>query len=190
MVIGALALTVVVGSSAPADAKGPTRATLTGPEIDGPVEFFDRGTGLENSQSAASRVFILTGLWGEAPPALDSTPSELGEPYTIKWLAHVASRVSIEEQTIVLGERTIVQHIYLDAEDSPLIHTPDQVGLDGWGNEAIGWFEAPSGLETAIEDILAERGSNRDDSRSAWLLSAIAFATVVGLVGLGRQLSP
>lgn len=112
---------------------------------------------------------------------MESTPKQLGEAYTIKWVNSGPPSASVDE-------RTIVQHIYLDAEGGPLIHTPAQIGLDGWGHHAKGWFKAPDGLEKAIEDIVAKERANEETSTQAWLLSAIAFAAVLGLTGLGRRL--
>jgi hypothetical protein len=74
-------------------------------------------------------------------------------------------------------ERTIRQEIYLEAENGPVIHTPAQESLQGWGSERIGWFAAPSGLR----DTLAELGVPISPTRpfSEIIPSEIAIDTIL-----------
>jgi hypothetical protein len=76
-----------------------------------------------------------------------------------------------------LEERTIRQEIYLKAENGPVIHTPAQESLQGWGSERIGWFAAPSGLR----DTLAELGVPISPTRpfSEIIPSEIAIDTIL-----------
>lgn len=172
---------LMFGLAASALAKGPESGTLEGPGITEPIEFFDQRPAREIRPSP-SRLLDLTQLWRGAPPPI-SPPANLGEAYTITW-------VNMGPPSATVEERTIVQHIYLDAEGGPLIHTPDQPGLEGWGKGATGWFEAPQVLEEVIEDIVATGSESEDMGIHAWLLPAIAFGAVAGLAGLGRRLSP
>jgi len=49
----------------------------------------------------------------------------------------------------------IHQSIYLDAASGPSIHTPNQVSLEGWGPEVVGWSIAPAELESTIHGVIA-----------------------------------
>ncbi len=81
--------------------------------------------------------------------------------------------------------------IYPDAENGPVIHTPEQEALrGGWGPTAIGWFSAPSGLR----DTLAELGvpitaaPSSQGGTSVWIIGVVGFALMIGLTGaLVRQ---
>lgn len=172
---------LMFGLATSALAKGPESGTLEGPGITEPIEFFDQRPAKE-VQPAPSRLLDLTQLWRGAPPPT-SPPTDLGDPYTITW-------VNMGPPSATVEERTIVQHIYPDAEGGPLIHTPDQPGLEGWGDSIKGWFEAPQELEEVIEDIVATVAESEETGIHAWLLPAIAFGTIAGLTGLGRRLSP
>lgn len=172
---------LMFGLAASALAKGPKSGTLEGPGITEPIELFDQRPAHE-IQPSPSRLLDLTQLWRGAPPPT-SPPTDLGDPYTITW-------VNMGPPSATVEERTIVQHIYLDAERGPLIHTPHQPGLEGWGDSVKGWFEAPQVLEEVIEDIVATASESEETAIHAWLLPAIAFGTIAGLTGLGRRLSP
>lgn len=90
--------------------------------------------------------------------------------------------------------------IYLDAEDGPVIHTPTQEGLQGWGPGVIGWFAAPDGLrdtlielgvpisaapshsETTLSEITAgKEAPEREPTDTFWYLGVVGFALVAGL---------
>lgn len=182
VVVSIVTLLVGLGLTVPALAKGPESATLTGPDIGEPIEFFDQRPA-KDVQSPPSRILDLTHLWRGGPPPMKSPPGDLGEAHTITWVNMGPPSASVEE-------RTIVQHIYLDAEGGPLIHTPDQPGLDNWGDNVKGWFEARPGLEEAIEEIVVTATESEETPTPAWVLPAIAFGAVVGLTSLGRRLSP
>lgn len=173
----AISLALILGLASSVLAKGPGSATLEGPGIDEPIEFLSP-TGPLNAHEISAPVDMLglTGLWhGPIPPAIDSPVGDLGPAYTVTWNSWGGA-----------GE-PIIQYVYLDAPTGPLVHTPEQVGLEGWGRSVIGWFEAREGLESAIGDIVAW-GQPRDP-RPAWVLPFIALAAISGLVGLGRRLS-
>jgi hypothetical protein len=88
----------------------------------------------------------LTGLWSGFRSAA-TAPENPGPAYTLTWV------VGAPGDPIEL--RTVYQYVYLDAIRGPLIHTPEQVGLAGWGTEVIGWFEAPEEIGPTIEDVIA-----------------------------------
>lgn len=182
VVASIVTLLVGLGLAVPALAKGPESATLTGPGVGEPIEFFDQRPA-KDVQSPPSRILDLTHLWRGGPPPMASPPGDLGEAYTITWVNMGPPSTSVEE-------RTIVQHIYLDAEGGPLIHTPDQPGLESWGGNVEGWFEAPQVLEEVIEDIVATASESEETAIHAWLLPAIALGAVAGLTAVGHRLSP
>ncbi len=190
---------VVIGVSSPVAAKGPESATITGPGIDEPVELMDTG------DAALVGLFMeQTGLWygtGDLPSPIEEPAGDLGSAYTLTWINSGPPGLDVEV-------RTIRQVIYPNAESGPVIHTPDQSSLSGWGPGVIGWFAAPGGLRnTLVElgvsiseppaptealppDTPSAAGSPGGPSRAAvWAIGVIALGLVVGLSwGLSRPL--
>lgn len=183
---------LVFGLAVMAGAKGPASGTLSGPGIDEPIEFLDPSHDFDDStlSGGPTEMLRLSGLWyGPGRSPLPNPPTDPGPAHTLTWFVMVPSGDSIEAGEIVIEARSIVQHIYLEAEEGPLIHTPDQVGLKGWGDSVKGWFEAPEGLEEAIGRIVASNEAGTTASARPWLLPAIVVAAVAGLAGFGRRLS-
>jgi hypothetical protein len=144
----ALALALVVGIAADAQAKGAESVTLSGPGIDNPIELIDASTSFDTYENDAPATLIgLTSLWSGPRSASVAAPEELGSAYTLTWV------MGPPGDPIEL--RTIHQYVYLDAVGGPLIHIPEQIGLDGWGAEGIGWFEAPEEVGPTIEEVIA-----------------------------------
>jgi len=162
---GLLGLTTSVG------AKGPQSATVTGPGIEEPIELLEVARGLDPSGELERQLMVQTGLWS-APTFESRQPptGELGPAYTLTWINSGPPDRSVES-------RTIHQELYPDADGGSVIHTPPQAGLEGWGSEMTGWFDAPN----ALWDTLAQLGvqvaetepareadcSNADESTSA-----------------------
>jgi hypothetical protein len=129
----------------PALAKGPLAATISGPGILRPVELTDNGA----APGQVRRLMEQTGLWfarGDLPTALEHRPSGLGAAYTLSWLSPGSPEESLEQ-------RTIRQAIYPAADGGPVIHTPSQPGLQGWGPQVIGWFTAPAGFLDTLTQL-------------------------------------
>lgn len=142
----ALALVVVVGARA--QAKGAESVTLSGPGIDKPIELFDPSKSFDTYENDAPVTLSgLTGLWSASRSPAAAPPEEPGPAYTMTWV------MGPPGDPIEL--RTVYQYVYLDAPGGPLIHTPEQIGLDGWGAEMIGWFEAPEEIGPTIEEVIA-----------------------------------
>lgn len=178
LAVVAIALMLSLTVATAAAAKGPESAILRGPGIDEPIVFIDQSRPHETYQTEPPLSLIgLTVLWHAPLPSPTVPPDELGAPYTVTWRLFGS-----------LPDRQIVQHIYLEAAGGPVIHTPKQIGLDGWGPDVIGWFPAPEGLEEAIDEIVA--WGQPVVPTPAWVLPVIAFTVISGLVGLSSRLSP
>jgi hypothetical protein len=169
---------VVLVFALSASAKGPGSATLDGPGIEEPIQFLQRGGWTQSHESdAAVEMLRMTGLWyGSGAESLQPPTRDLGPAHEVSW-GDPAGPAGF-----------IVQYLYLDAPRGPLIHTPEQDGLDGWGPDVIGWFPAPEGLEEAIDEVVV--WGQPETSTPAWFLPVIAFTAISGLVGLGSRLSP
>jgi hypothetical protein len=130
---------IVVTTVGTALAKGPESATLSGPGIEGPTE-------LDQNDPLLGQLMELSGIWFETDQRLPNEPAgDLGPAYNLTWVNSAPPEDAIEE-------RTIRQTLYPFAEHGPLINTPAQVGLVGWGAEVLGWSEAP---ESLIEKLQA-----------------------------------
>ena len=165
---------------------GPQSAIITGPGIERPIELIDSTV----NPDLVAKLMEHTGLCY----AIGDLPRPLEQPaYTLTWINSGPLDNSIDE-------RTIRQLIYLDAENGPVIHTPVQDSLQGWGPGMIGWFAAPNGLRdtltglgvpvsgetSSVDPAFAETASgmalpDRESSSTFWFLSIVGFALVVGL---------
>jgi hypothetical protein len=148
---------LLFGTSDPAEAKGPESVTISGPGIERTIELMDT----ENFEMMA-RLMEQTGLWfgtGDLPLPIEAPAGELGAAYTLAWVNGGPADKSVEE-------RTIRQVIYPEAENGPVIHTPPQESLQGWGPGVIGWFAASSGLRDTLVKLGAPI-SAKSPSRAA-----------------------
>lgn len=124
-------------------AKGPESATITGPGIEQPIELLNN-----TNMDLVVRLMEQTGLWYDTGTSLSSKEpvGDLGPSYTLTWINSGPPSLSADD-------RTIFQQIYLDAENGPLIHTPPQESLQGWGAGVIGWFIAPGELKDTLIEL-------------------------------------
>lgn len=144
-----MTLILLIGLSMAAQAKGPASAILTGPGIEEPVELINESKSFDTYENDAPiRLIGLTGLWYGPRTETTTPPKDLGPAFTLTWVNSGPPGDPIEE-------RTIYQYMYLDAVGGPVIHTPEQIGLDGWGPEVIGWFVAPEELAGTIDEVIA-----------------------------------
>jgi hypothetical protein len=135
LIIAVAVCAIVVTTVGAALAKGPESATLTGPDIDKPIE-------LTQSDPGIAQLMQQSGIWSGPGLREPIEPAgNLGPAYTLTWVNSGPPEASIEE-------RTIRQILYPYAENGPLINTPAQVGLVGWGGEVLGWYKAPSLIDT------------------------------------------
>ena len=134
--------TLVVAGGGMALAKGPESATVTGPGIAEPIELINADYFDSDYTDHVKELMRQTGLWyaaggGSRIPA--QPEGDLGPVYTLTWASSGPPGDPVDK-------RTIRQLLYLHAENGPLIHTPSQIGLEGWGPGVVGWAIAPSGL--------------------------------------------
>ena len=176
LAVMAFAAVALVGFSDPVSAKGPESATIAGPGIDRPIELMATA-----NPDLVTRLMQQTGLWftyGDIPHPLGEPLPELGQSYTLTWVNGVPPGKSVDE-------RTIVQMIYPDAENGPVIHTPEQEALrGGWGPTAIGWFSAPSGLRDTLAELgvpITAAAPSSQEGTSVWIIGVVGFILVVGL---------
>jgi hypothetical protein len=148
LVVGSILVIVNAGIAL---GKGPESVTLTGPGIDSPVELVDAvdwPISCDNSCPPDPMVRLMekSGLWyatGDLPIAMDGPEEDLGPRYVLTWV-----RGGFPDESVV--ERTFHQFIYLQADDGPVIHTPEQEGLVEWGSSVVGWFRASEDLPDTL----------------------------------------
>ena len=140
---------LVLANTGIALGKGPEFVIVTGPGIDSPVELMetvDWPVSCDNSCPPDQMVRLMeqTGIWyatGDVPVLIDPPVDELGNRYVLTW-----SRGGSPEENIR-------QFIYLHTENGPVIHTPAQEGLEGWGSGAVGWFRASDDLADTLASL-------------------------------------
>ena len=137
LIITAIAVAIVAVAGGTALAKGPESATFSGPGIKGLTE-------LNQNDAVIGQLMQQSGIWNGPGVPLSSAPTgDLGPVYTLTW-------VNSGPPDAPVAERTIRQFIYPQAENGPVVHTPVQEGLEGWGPDVVGWFEASDGLIHAL----------------------------------------
>ena len=123
-----------------AQAKGPESVTVSGQGMPQPLEIDMRPTDL------TKRLLQQTGIWfgtSDRPLPPEVRFGKLGAGIILAWVNSGPPSLNVER-------RTIRQVVYFWADAGPLIHTPDQPSLDGWGSGSTGWFAAPEGLRGAL----------------------------------------
>jgi hypothetical protein len=157
LLVGSL---LVLANAGIALAKGPESVTLTGPGIESPVELMDAvdwPVSCDNSCPPDPMVQLMeqSGLWyatGDLPVPIDPPVGVLGNQYVLTLNRYVLTwdrGGSLEEN--------IRQFIYLDAKNGPVIHTPAQKGLEGWGSGVVGWFRASDDLADTLASLVDPR---------------------------------
>jgi hypothetical protein len=184
----ALAVTsMLILLAVPAMAKGPESATLSGPGIDEPIVLLEQGSGISviGTGSAESDLIALTGLWQFDPTReLISPPRDLGTGLNLSW-------VNMGPPHLPKSERTIRQILYLYAEGGPIINTPEQASLDGWGG-VTGWYRADTRLLSVVERLagIDFSAADRPDPSMQLFLVAVATLAVTATVTFRNSPSP
>ncbi len=138
----ALVLVVMFGQIAVAEAKGPESLTIHGPGTEEPIELTRTDV-----PWVGDDLMGLTGLWSLGVDAVSPVAdTDLGPQVILSWVNSGPPGLGVEE-------RTIHQFVYPRATGGPVIHTPAQDGLDGWGIDVIGWFAAPADLADVLEEL-------------------------------------
>jgi hypothetical protein len=174
--------TLVLAAAAPAAAKGPADATITGPALDKPITVRwtvgDPDVGSPFGELVEGAGFF-AGAFGQTPdPVLAGRPKgDLGPRYTIAYggLGYYPHDTKIR------------QDLYPYAAGGPVTYMkPGQVLYDR--TIAGGWYRAPESLkETLISIGLpgSAPGTSGSRSLSAWMLAPIA-ALLLAAVPLAR----
>ena len=168
MVVATCAIVALTGSSVLA--KGPESVTISGPGIDEPIELIN--------SSLVGELMQQTGLWSASGDAVATSPppfDNLGPAYMLTW-------INSGPPTDPVANRTIRQLLYFDTSNGPIIHTPDQLGVEGWGDSVKGWFAAPD-LARSLEEMGVPLRS-REGASTSKLLAGLGFTVLVlGLIG-------
>lgn len=172
-----LVAVVALAVTAPAAAKGPDQATLTGPGLDGPIIFGGSG---ESAGTPLGDLTVGTGffaaMFGQTPdPMLARSPtSDLGPRYKIVYRVPGPS-----------GTDRLRQDLYPYAKGGPVSYT--RPGQPFFGTERThgGWYRAQAGLKQTLVAAglrpLAPSGSTRKTPVAAGL----ATAAPIGSTGDG-----
>ena len=129
--------------TAPASAKGPSTASLSGPGLDGALPV--KGEGESGGGTPLGSLVMLGGffpeVFGQSPdPTTRTRPvGDLGPRYRVVYRMPGSNR-----------ESTIVQDVYPYAKPSPLTHM--RAGQRFWGGMRTkgGWFASDPGLKQAL----------------------------------------
>lgn len=141
--------------AAPAIAKGPQQATITGPGIEEPVVV--SGDGEFSTGSEFSMFTESTGFWqlvfgedfnGSIDGVLDAAPTvELGDEYLIEW----------DLGSSDAGDATVTSMVYPNADGGPFVHVEPGTWIVGYNTStAGGWFEAPQTVSQMIASLVME----------------------------------
>jgi hypothetical protein len=140
LIIVAAAAVVVLGTATPALAKGPDRATLTGPDLAEPIVVAGGGepgmTGQLSDLAQKSGLFpAMFGTSGATPLLAQQPAGRLGPKYALVY------RVPAGDDT-----RSVRQDLYPSAAGGPLTYTPAGQTVFGGSSVTSGWFRGEDGL--------------------------------------------
>jgi hypothetical protein len=170
-VVGVVAL-VVMALTAPAFAKGPTKATIEGEGLASPITL--DGSGEPGAMEEVTRLAQLSGIFdalGKGPLA-ERPDGELGPRFVITWYF----------------PDPVIQEVYAYAEGGPLAYT--NTGQTLYGHDlGGGWYRAGPALKDAlVEAGIPESRVSSSVPLPAGLLAALAMATLAVLAA--RRLRP
>jgi hypothetical protein len=166
--------------TAPASAKGPSTASLSGPGLDGALPV--KGEGESGGGTPLGSLVMLGGffpeVFGQSPdPTTRTRPvGDLGPHYRVVYRMPGSNR-----------ESTIVQDVYPFAKPSPVTHM--RVGQRFWGGSrtAGGWFVSGAGLKHALVRAGLPKSPPESPSNAAPAASGGSFPwawTAGGAVGV------
>ena len=174
LLISTLALAV----AAPAAAKGPAEATITGPGLDGPVRL---------DAETAMTVMELSGFWPatyqQTPnPLLPARPKgDLGPRYRV-----VYAVMGPNEQTF-----PVAQDVYPFTRGGPVTHVAAGQPLFDQPTRG-GWFRAPSSLRRTLASLGVRKAASPKASASkgvgaAWALAPLAALALAAVPLVARR---
>lgn len=147
--VGLVITAIVILMAAPALAKGPSSATVTGPGIDEPIELLDYPQHDLESRDLVVALMRLTGVWygnmgleetTERPPDV-----ELGPAYILTWVSEANPGDPNDDYTIQ-------QSLYPHAQGGPVVHTPAQPALDDT-SLTLGWRTVPVEFNDTLRQL-------------------------------------
>lgn len=166
-------LATILLAAAPALAKGPDSATITGPGLSQPIEVQpaepakEAALGLLRQASAIDAVLIPE---IEQEFAATAPSGDLGPRYRLAW--HLPEDGS-----------QVVQDLYPYADAGPFLHTPPQRHV-----VRTGWHQAPPMLKDTLTGLgLPEAPSGA--TPQVWILAGAATAVVIAILVLLRRRS-
>jgi hypothetical protein len=154
--------------AAPALAKGPSEAKVSGPGLKGGgIHLMSDGGGDPSSGTPLGNLTEFSGffpaLFGQTPdPMLTKRPtSKLGPKYTIEYTVPGPNG----------GAATIRQDLYPYAQPTPLTYT--KPGQRFFGNDHAngGWFQAPPDLKTTLVEAGLPKTAPSGGSSDGWALT-------------------
>jgi hypothetical protein len=143
LVLGALATLATLAVTAPAAAKGPSSASITGPGLDRGLPV--KGEGESGPGTPLGTLVQLGGFFPQVfkeipdPTTRTQPTADLGPRYQVAYRVPGPS-----------GTGTIVQDVYPYAKPSPVTYV--RAGQRFWGVNRTygGWFVSSAGLKTAL----------------------------------------
>jgi hypothetical protein len=179
IVLATLGTLAALAGTAPASAKGPSAASLTGPGLNHAIRISGYGEGGSGTPLGALVQFggFFPQVFGQSPdpPTRKQPTADLGPRYRVVYRVPGPSSGS-----------TIVQNVYPYAKPSPVTHM--RAGQRFWGDMHTkgGWVVAEAGLKAALVKAglpkSAPRVAGAGSFPWAWTSAGAAFAVVLLLV--------
>lgn len=168
--------------------KGPESVTITGPGSQSPVELvhptdWPISCNPRCPPDPMVRLLEMSGLWyatGGVPQPIEAPVADPGSAHVLTWAM----------PGLPGGE--IHQLIFLDAPHGPIIHTPDQEGLQAWGSGVVGWFDVSEeivetlsslGAPLAKTEVDLPKGLTPVQHLGLGALAGLALATLIRVSG-------
>jgi hypothetical protein len=177
--VGALA---ALTATAPASAKGPSTASLTGPGLDHAVPIKGEGEGGTNTPLGSLVQFggYFPQTFGETPDTTTRRQPEgdLGPRYLVTYRVPGSN-----------GTSTIVQDVYPYAKPAPV--TQMRAGQHFWGMRTHGgWYVAEAGMKAALVEAGLPRSRPASGGGSfplGWTVGGAVAVVVLVVVGLRQR---
>jgi hypothetical protein len=169
--------------AAPASAKGPTQATITGPGLDMPLIFKSKGDWATGTPFSAliDGVGFFPSVFPQYPnPMLPARPrGDLGPRYTIRYGVPNGTNQS----------SSLRQHLYPYAVGGAVSYMPKGQGIFDQATTG-GWFRAPASFRHTLISMGLPRNAptvSRGGPRAAWMLAPLAALLLAAMPLVTRR---